>query len=293
MNENEKEYLEHKIMRLTRKKGIEKYFKLSENEVDKLNKTPNKKFLSEYLREDGLSKIDEYYTKYYTEYYTKMEDSFKSKYRLFIFSLYLSNKEYKVSNISNKFCAFKITDKIIENFAAMYYQGVNWDNNQVKKCKNYIDKFCSIKEMKDDPSLEKVYKDLKSQYISSAMNEQFTLEAWKKMNEKDYCEYCGIKNEQIQQLREAKKITSKSGRGFNLEVDRKSPNFEYTKNNCCMSCYWCNNAKTDEFLPSDFKEIARGINIVWKKRLKEANIDEIICFPDNSSIWNDIENDCK
>jgi len=49
-----------------------------------------------------------------------------------------------------------------------------------------------------------------------------------------------------------------------------------------MSCYWCNNAKTDEFFVDEFKEIARGINYAWQKRLG----NEIVVFPEKSDIWN-------
>jgi len=54
-----------------------------------------------------------------------------------------------------------------------------------------------------------------------------------------------------------------------------------------MSCYWCNNAKTDEYIPSEFKEIARGINHVWNKRLEKDGISEKIIFPEDSAIWED------
>jgi len=36
-----------------------------------------------------------------------------------------------------------------------------------------------------------------------------------------------------------------------------------------MACYWCNNAKTDEFDGDEFKEIGEAIKKVWKKRLKK------------------------
>ncbi|WP_188117205.1 hypothetical protein [Campylobacter concisus] len=51
-----------------------------------------------------------------------------------------------------------------------------------------------------------------------------------------------------------------------------------------MACYWCNNAKTDEFSPEEFKPIAEGIREVWNKRLGELGMKEID-VPD-PKIWN-------
>lgn len=34
-----------------------------------------------------------------------------------------------------------------------------------------------------------------------------------------------------------------------------------------MACYWCNNAKTDEFTAEEFKEIGKEIRKIWDVRL--------------------------
>ena len=60
-----------------------------------------------------------------------------------------------------------------------------------------------------------------------------------------------------------------------MEVDRKKPNEEYHIKNLALCCYWCNNAKTDEFSEEDFKVIGSVIRIVWNKRLKKFGIDLI------------------
>jgi len=39
-----------------------------------------------------------------------------------------------------------------------------------------------------------------------------------------------------------------------------------------MSCYWCNNAKTDEFTAEEFAVIGKAIAMVWHDRLRESNI---------------------
>ena len=52
-----------------------------------------------------------------------------------------------------------------------------------------------------------------------------------------------------------------------MEIDRKEPNLEYTKENCVWCCYWCNNAKTDEFKYKEFKKVGAVIETIWNDRL--------------------------
>ena len=103
------------------------------------------------------------------------------------------------------------------------------------------------------------------------------------------CIYCGVHEKQLYLL-----DTKRVGRGNRLEYDRVESseedgivNTNYQINNVELTCYWCNNAKTDTFTPKKFKEIARGINKVWNQALKEKNpqTEETICFPENSFIW--------
>ena len=54
-----------------------------------------------------------------------------------------------------------------------------------------------------------------------------------------------------------------------MEIDRKNSNKEYTADNIVLCCYWCNNAKSDEFTFDEFKKyIAPGINQTWNDRLR-------------------------
>ena len=108
------------------------------------------------------------------------------------------------------------------------------------------------------------------------------------MLEKTTCSYCGISLAQIEELGKNGKLNNKRSdtRGYTLEIDRKLPNLEYSKENCCMACYWCNNAKTDEFSPREFKPIAEGIRRTWNERLKAIGYskEEIKDVPD-PKIW--------
>jgi len=100
-----------------------------------------------------------------------------------------------------------------------------------------------------------------------------------KMMIENKCAYCGVSIEQINNI----KLFTKRSRGYTLEVDQINPYGNYTDKNCVACCYWCNNAKTDEFKVGEFKEIARGINKAWNQRLKDS--DETIDFPENSAVW--------
>lgn len=81
------------------------------------------------------------------------------------------------------------------------------------------------------------------------------------------CAYCNITMAEIEQIGQAQLLFKKSERGWSLEIDRKNSNFEYMPANCVLSCYWCNNAKTDEFTFEEFEEIGKSIEQVWRKRL--------------------------
>lgn len=84
------------------------------------------------------------------------------------------------------------------------------------------------------------------------------------------CEYCSISELDIKQLDLKDQIFTKRfySRGSTMEVDKRDPNKNYEISNLVMSCYWCNNAKTDEFTEEEFLVIAKGIRGVWENRLK-------------------------
>ena len=83
------------------------------------------------------------------------------------------------------------------------------------------------------------------------------------------CFYCGITEEEIKNLLDNGKLITKriKTRGRKLELDRKEPNLSYDNiNNLVFSCYWCNNAKTDEFTTNEFKEVGQVFKKIWEKR---------------------------
>jgi hypothetical protein len=85
------------------------------------------------------------------------------------------------------------------------------------------------------------------------------------------CFYCSINELEIEKLIKSNKIHTKrlSTRGKTLEIDRKKPHGKYEKGNMVFCCYWCNNAKTDEFSVDEFRPIGHLIKEIWKERLKD------------------------
>ena len=214
-------------------------------------------------------------------YEDKAKDNFNAMLPLYLFNFYLykDGKEDVGKPSYEGFIKFEITDKLItdeliEVYATQYFQA---DRTELLKGKKIDDIYNFIKKYKQSKELE-----YKKQYLKE-FGKILTRDEFKKLLDSKKCSYCGINIQEIYSLGDKGKLQNKRAdtRGYTLEIDRKNPNKEYSKENICMSCYWCNNAKTDEFLPFEFKEIARGINIAWKQRLSMNSIQ----FPENSDIW--------
>ncbi len=86
-----------------------------------------------------------------------------------------------------------------------------------------------------------------------------------------FCHFCHIKESQINDLLINNEIHTKRiySRGKTMEVDKIDSRYGYKSDNIVICCYWCNNAKTDEFTESEFKPVAIEISKVWKSRLSK------------------------
>jgi len=92
---------------------------------------------------------------------------------------------------------------------------------------------------------------------------------WYNDNIKDrHCYYCGLTERKSQQIIHNGILKSKRfplegmfsqgvNRGYWLEVDRKNPVGNYSKENCVPSCYFCNNDKSDVFTDIQYKEFVK------------------------------------
>lgn len=79
------------------------------------------------------------------------------------------------------------------------------------------------------------------------------------------CHYCGLKEEESNEIVMSGKLTSNrfpqkgqpgrgQGRGIWLEVDRLHPKENYSRSNCVLCCYFCNNDKSDVFDGVEYKK---------------------------------------
>jgi hypothetical protein len=85
------------------------------------------------------------------------------------------------------------------------------------------------------------------------------------------CFYCEITETKINDLLSKGKINTKrlKTRGKKLEIERRKPELGYNDiQNLTLCCYWCNNAKSDEFSEEEFiRYIAPCIKKIWQERL--------------------------
>lgn len=87
------------------------------------------------------------------------------------------------------------------------------------------------------------------------------------------CFYCGLTEAEIKQLSERGKIHTKrnKNRGKTLELERVEPNEGYDNlENLRLACFWCNNAKSDEFTAEEFRPIANKIGDALRARLSSS-----------------------
>ena len=234
-------------------------------------------------------------------YNDKLIDSLATRIQLFLFWKSFYKEVIKTEDIANymdEIEQFKITNDLANLYSNTYYQTDLKKDQKITLDENGNKKEISIVSICNNiPSKTKIkelfgsnLKKLKDNY-ASIFNENFK-SAYDDLMKEEKCAYCGIYVDQIKALGENKKLNNKRSdtRGYTLEIDRMLPNLEYSKENCCMACYWCNNAKTDEFSPKEFKPIARGINEIWNKRLetiwKEGSSFKKECvFDEKSKIW--------
>lgn len=145
---------------------------------------------------------------------------------------------------------------------------------------SYLDKHSNIQKIKNKFTSSR-QKDVDKQGFTDIKEFYY----WYFNIEKKCC-YCGIEEKELNKYFNNDNIQYKDARprGKTLEIERivtapKNKNL-YTKENCALACYICNNAKSDFISPSNFKPIAKGIYEFWKTKI-QIEID----FPEKSEIW--------
>ncbi len=200
-------------------------------------------------------------------YRSKSNDSFNARLRFYLFYCVLQKKELDKA----EFLAFDIDKNPAMEFVNLYvteYQQFDTKHNILThnlSGLNNDEVYSKVKE------LEKLNKDKinswKDDYFTEVFKEKLPTGEFEKLGKTENCSYCGTSINTIRGMMESKKIFKKNERGYNLELDRKEPNKEYSIENCVMACYWCNNAKTDEFSAEEFAPIGKAIGATLRNRL--------------------------
>jgi hypothetical protein len=117
----------------------------------------------------------------------------------------------------------------------------------------------------------KTEKELSKKYNSKKKVSDFKdfedLKDW--YDQEKVCYYCGVSEEVLQEIIHKGILTSSrfpllggihqqgKNRGYWLEIDRKLPKENYSRNNCVLSCYLCNNDKSDVFDEKEYPEFLK------------------------------------
>jgi 5-methylcytosine-specific restriction endonuclease McrA len=198
-------------------------------------------------------------------YKEKAKSSFNSRFNLLLYS-HIRNNEKGAITIE-KLEDFKIEDNpdVQEEYLKVYWQ----EEVDIEINGKRIDRiYAEMKQWKD--SNKPVIAELQKHYVDNVFrNEVFPKNEFNTFFQDDIeCEYCHLTEDLISDLIGKKEISKKHhSRGWSLEIDRKKPNHEYTKDNVVWCCYWCNNAKTDEFSHQEFKIIGETLKQIWDARL--------------------------
>ena len=193
--------------------------------------------------------------------------SFKTKLEIFLFDRCIK-KQFPENFSSEDFHHFEIISQVVTLYEKAWQllddDKLSEDGPQMREIDNFIQNWSEqntgLKEL-----LLKEYKILfKREYFP--YTEFIKLFDQDPINRK--CHYCKITDKTIELLRRKRKIKTKQFRGYSMEIDRINSNREYRPENVVLACYWCNNAKSDEFTSKEFSNhIGPSIGIVWGERI--------------------------
>ncbi|WP_297085410.1 hypothetical protein [uncultured Draconibacterium sp.] len=198
-----------------------------------------------------------------SSYNEKAKQSFLTRLRFFRFYCVVNDLSFTKEN----FLTFKTEnhENLITVYTAQYSQWHRKDRlEDIPKKLSVQDAYEAMEQLIISDETD-WYNDYFEQF-----KDRYPYQIFENQAKADTCEYCKITIDVINQLADKKKIFKKTyQRGYTMEIDRKKPNLEYTTENCVPCCYWCNNAKTDEFNDKEFIPIAIEIRKALENRLEK------------------------
>lgn len=195
-------------------------------------------------------------------YIQKAKDSFVTKMNIFIFDRVIHDmNDFSLDDFKD----YKIKTDLVDEYTTIYWQQ---ETTFPLRNKTINEIWKGMEKIKQEKVA--IIKECEEYYIKVTFPQIFPEQDYNTLIQADKCYYCEITKKEIETLSLYHQLKKKRERGWNLEIDRFDSNYEYTNDNCAMCCYWCNNAKTDEFTRDEFKEIAKEISKVWKNRIVKA-----------------------
>lgn len=165
--------------------------------------------------------------------------------------------------LKRTFLLYEITPSIKAKYLCQYWQLSEESVINGKTIKNIYSEMLNWKKENRE-----VMRILSQVYRKNRFEVGFPKNDFENLISVKECTYCHIDRSMVEKLISSEKLFKKHiTRGWEFEIDRRDPNGEYTKDNCVLCCYWCNNAKTDEFTYEEFKLIGPVIRKVWEQRL--------------------------
>jgi len=200
------------------------------------------------------------------KYQAIIQRSFKSKLELYLFNECIITGNLNSVSLDG-IINFKINTDLVDHLERAYQlkDGKVSENDKldVVSIDTLIIEWNNNKEELKKEMLQAYATSFKRNYPIEAFQEIYPIN--KNLRK---CTYCGINENEIENLKNNGQILTKRARGSTMEPDRLNSNKEYTFDNIVLACYWCNNAKTDEFT---FKEsidfLGPSIKTIWANRL--------------------------
>jgi hypothetical protein len=203
-------------------------------------------------------------------YEIKAKESFKARFDLLLFKHIITGNNDPITE--SALDSFKIEDQeaVLKQYINTYWQKEDYKSDQINGM-IINDIYHAMKKWREEQ--KGLFVRLQKYYVTQIFPVVFPYEGFKDfITSRNECEYCHITVEKIKALIDAQLLNKKKDtRGWSLEIDRKKPNYEYTKENCVWCCYWCNNAKTDEFSYDEYKKIGKVIESIWDGRLSRKS----------------------
>jgi hypothetical protein len=202
------------------------------------------------------------------KYEKKLSQSFDLRLNYYLFQKLIQSGNF-IGICDSDFLEFEINEVIINHFKAANKVFAGKARSSDKLTIEEIDKKIELW----DKEYNEMEHELLAVYRNHFMESVYPLDDFKRLYPKEKsrrrCHYCGLSETQIEFLKNKNQIYTKSPtRGNSMEFDRFDSHYEYSKGNVVLACFWCNNAKTDEFSKKEFEEIlGPAFRQIWLQRL--------------------------